>query len=108
MLDRFVRVASVAEVPEGGMIGVVAGDVEVCLARIDGAFHAVSNVCTHFYTWLSQGELLTAERQVQCPVHESRFSLLTGAVLEPPADQPIDVFAVRIEGDDVLVGPRLD
>jgi nitrite reductase/ring-hydroxylating ferredoxin subunit len=106
MLDRFVRVASVSEVPQNGMIGVIAGDVEVCLARIDGVFYAVSNVCSHFYTWLSEGELLAADCAVQCPMHESRFSLLTGAALELPAEQPVEVFAVRVEGEEVLVGPR--
>jgi len=108
MLDRFVRVAALSEVPEGGMLGVVADDVEICLARIDGELFAVGNVCSHFYTWLSEGELLARDREVQCPMHESRFSLLTGEVNEPPAYEPIEVFAVRVEGEDILVGPRQD
>ena len=40
---------------------------------------------------------------VVCPWHFSRFDIRTGAVVEDPADEPIRVFAVTIDGDTVTV-----
>jgi 3-phenylpropionate/trans-cinnamate dioxygenase ferredoxin subunit len=42
---------------------------------------------------------------VECPLHGSVFSAESGEVLSPPADQPLTVYSVRVEGNDVLVGP---
>ena len=52
---------------------------------------------------LDQGTLVGIE--VECPLHEGRFDLRTGQDTNPPADEPVAAFAVRVEGDDVLVGP---
>ena len=106
MLTEFVKVATVSDVPEGEMIGVTAGDVEICLAQVDGELYAINNICSHFYTWLSSGELFADVCEVQCPLHDSRFSFKTGEPHQAPADKPVDVFSVRVEGDDILVGPK--
>jgi nitrite reductase/ring-hydroxylating ferredoxin subunit len=107
MLNEFVRVASVDEVPEGKMLGIAAEGEDVCIARIDGIYYAIDNICTHMYTWLDSGELFPDSREVQCPLHESRFSFETGEPTTPPAESPVQRYAVRVEGNDILVGPYL-
>ncbi|NIS29925.1 MAG: Rieske 2Fe-2S domain-containing protein, partial [Actinobacteria bacterium] len=67
-------------------------------------FHAVGDECTHEYASLSEGEL--QENVVECPLHSSQFDVTTGEVQFPPADEDLPVYAVRVEGDDILVGPR--
>ncbi|MGB2766537.1 MAG: Rieske 2Fe-2S domain-containing protein, partial [Propionicimonas sp.] len=42
---------------------------------------------------------------LECYLHGSRFDLRTGQPLELPALVPVPVFAVRIDGDDVLIDP---
>ena len=80
------------------MLGVHIGeDVEVCLARVDGVVYAIDNICTHFYTWLSDGWLRPDTLSVQCPLHESCFDLRTGVPTEPPADVPVVIYPVRIQ-----------
>lgn len=103
---EFVRVASVSDVPEGQMISVEADGIPVCLARIGGEFYAINDICTHFFTYLSSGEIDVEACQVQCPLHDSRFSFKTGEPHQPPADVPVETYAVRIEGDDIYVGPK--
>ena len=105
MLNDFVRVAGVDEVPEGSMLGVEAEGEDICIARIGGELYAINNICTHMYTWLDSGELFAATREVQCPLHESRFSFETGLPTTPPAETPVQTYAVRVEGDDILIGP---
>ena len=97
-----VRVASVDEVPEGGLKAVMAEDTEICLAHAeDGNFYAINDVCTHENFLLSGGELF--DLQVECPQHGSRFHLKTGAVTGLPAVVPTQVYPVVVEGDEVFV-----
>ena len=43
---------------------------------------------------------------LECIWHGARFDCATGRVCRGPAEDPLPVFAVRIEGDRVLVGPK--
>ena len=99
----FVKVASLSEIPPGDMKMVEVGNEQVLLVNVGGDIHACDDVCTHSYASLSEGDLDGAE--IQCPLHGAMFNVITGKVLTPPADAPLRLFEVRIEGDDVLVGP---
>ena len=104
MLTEFTKVATVDELNEGEMMLVVAEDQDILLAKINGEFHAIDNWCSHTAGMLDQGTLVGYE--VECPLHEGRFDLRTGLDTNPPAEEPVAAFAVRVEGDDVLVGPK--
>lgn len=41
---------------------------------------------------------------VKCPLHNRRFNVRTGEVLEDPAEENLRTYSVRIEGRDILVG----
>lgn len=101
----FVKVAKARDLAEGGMVAVLVGDTEILLARVQGQYYAVSNVCSHADAWLDQGELRPATWEVQCPLHQGRFDLRTGHPTAGPAYQPVQVYAVRVAGEDILVGP---
>ena len=47
-----------------------------------------------------QGEIIV------CPKHGSRFHLPTGRVLSLPAVRPVNTYAVKVEGDEILVSPE--
>ena len=38
-----------------------------------------------------------------CPLHYATFDARTGHAMEPPADEPLKVYEVKIEGEDILV-----
>jgi 3-phenylpropionate/trans-cinnamate dioxygenase ferredoxin subunit len=40
---------------------------------------------------------------VECPLHGSAFNVETGDPDAPPATEAVQVFAVTVDGDDVLV-----
>ncbi len=103
-LEDFVKVATVGDIASGEMKRVEAGGEQILLANVDGTYHAVGDECTHEYASLSEGEL--AGETVECPLHSSQFSVRTGKVEFPPADEDLPVYSVRVEGDDILVGPR--
>ncbi|HZU19363.1 MAG TPA: non-heme iron oxygenase ferredoxin subunit [Candidatus Dormibacteraeota bacterium] len=95
-------VAKVGELGIGTMRRISVNGEEICLAHAeDGAFYAISDVCTHEEYSLSEGELWGLE--VECPAHGSRFNLRTGQVTGLPAVMPARVYEVSVEGDDVYV-----
>ncbi|CAI8001375.1 Biphenyl 2,3-dioxygenase, ferredoxin component [Geodia barretti] len=79
------------------------GDDQVLIVNVDGEVHACDDICSHAYASLSEGDLDGAE--VQCPLHGAIFNVRTGKVLTPPAVDALRTFEVKVEGDDILVGP---
>ena len=100
----FVKVAQVSEISPGEMITVdfPSGDA-VLIANVEGVIHACDDICSHAYASLSEGDINGAE--VECPLHGALFNITTGEALTPPAEAPIKVYQVQVDGDDILVAP---
>jgi 3-phenylpropionate/trans-cinnamate dioxygenase ferredoxin subunit len=104
-VSDWTRVASVNEVKEGQVIQVKVDGEEVALAKVHDEFLATSDVCSHEYVLLSGGWM--EDEEIECPEHGSRFNMRTGEVANLPATQPIPVYDVRVENEEVFVkGPR--
>jgi nitrite reductase/ring-hydroxylating ferredoxin subunit len=99
----FVKVAELGDLPPGEMKMVEVGSEQVLLVNVDGKIHACDDVCTHSYASLSEGDL--SGEEIECPLHGAMFNVVTGEVLTPPAADPLRLFEVRVEGEDILVGP---
>lgn len=99
----FVRVARLAEVPEGGVLGVKVGERAVCLARLEGEVYALADNCTHRDFPLSLGEVDAGDCTVTCEWHGARFDLRSGAATCPPATRPVAVYGCKVEGGEVWV-----
>ena len=106
MLNEFVIVAKVGDIEDNSMINVSAGDEEILLAKVNGELFAIEDCCTHALGMLSMGDLHLETCEVQCPIHEGRFDLRTGEVTAPPPEEPVVSYEVRIQGDDIHVGPK--
>ncbi len=102
-MNGFVNVAKTSDLSDGEVMLVEVGDERIALSRIDGSFYAIGEVCPHAEGPLSEG--IVDDEEVECPWHGSRFKLKTGEVTSPPAGEPVARYAVRLQGDDVLVGP---
>jgi 3-phenylpropionate/trans-cinnamate dioxygenase ferredoxin subunit len=98
----WVRLAALSELEVGeGHRVELSDDDAVALVRADDAVYAVEDCCSHEEYPLSEGWV--EGHQIECALHGSRFDLLTGHPDVPPAVAPVRVFAVRVEGEDVLV-----
>ena len=75
----------------------------IAVVRIGDDFYAIGDTCSHANFSLSEGDVWADEREIECPKHGSTFSLETGEPKTLPATQPVPVYKVRVDGDDVLV-----
>ena len=97
----FVRVASAGDVPQGEMLVVQLNGDDVVLANVDGEIYAFGGECSHRGASLGDGFLEGAE--VECPLHQGRFNVKTGEVIDEPPDSPIPTFQVLVEGNDIKI-----
>ena len=102
-MTEFVRVGTVGDLADGGIMLVTAGGEEVVLVRVGDGYHAIAPMCSHAF-----GPLLGTiyGHEIECPIHQGRFDLRNGAPTRDPAEEPIATYAVRVEGDAILVGPK--
>ncbi len=93
--------ATTSEVPPGTIKAVEVEGERIALCNVDGEFRAVQDECTHEYFPLSEGQL--DGDVLTCSLHGARFDVETGEVLGLPADEPVKIYQVRVEGEDILV-----
>ena len=75
------------------------GDRRIVLARTANGYVAFDDRCTHRGGSLAGGVMICGT--VQCLWHGSQFDAATGAVKAGPAKDPIRVYTIKEEGDDV-------
>lgn len=99
-MGNFVKVAETRDLASGQGKIVEAGGRDVALFNVGGTFYAVDNTCKHRGGSLGEGEL--DGNVVTCPLHAWTYDVTNGECFDDPACG-LDTFAVKIEGNDVLV-----
>ena len=89
------------DIPEGQMRGMDLGGQRILLANVGGVLSATDLICTHAEADLSNGFL--TEEGVRCPLHLSIFDLQNGKPKNPPAESPIRVYNIKIDGGSIYV-----
>jgi 3-phenylpropionate/trans-cinnamate dioxygenase ferredoxin subunit len=97
----YQRACAAADVADGTAVRVVVDGIPVAIVRSSGEVYAIHDVCSHANVALSEGEI--EDQTIECWLHGSRFDLVTGRPTGLPATQPVPVYPVKIDGDDVLV-----
>jgi nitrite reductase (NADH) large subunit len=106
-VTEWVRVGSVSDFPIDGGRAIKHGAAEIAVYRFAsrGEWYACQNTCPHKReAVLSRGILGDQQGvpKVACPLHKKTFSLESGACLSGESYR-VEVFPVRVEGDDVFV-----
>ncbi|MBJ6617574.1 Rieske (2Fe-2S) protein [Streptomyces griseoincarnatus] len=90
--------ASTADIPEGG--GKVFADQRVVVVQPSaGEFKAYSATCTH------QGCAVksVSDGLINCPCHNSNFSVTDGSVSSGPATKPLPEVRITVDGDSITL-----
>jgi 3-phenylpropionate/trans-cinnamate dioxygenase ferredoxin component len=99
-----VAVCAVADVEPNAVRRFDVAGHRLAVVRIgDDGWYVLGDRCSHAEASLSEGELLVDVCEIECPRHGSSFSLLTGEPDSLPATKPQPTYAVRVDGDDVIV-----
>jgi naphthalene 1,2-dioxygenase ferredoxin component len=90
----WVDVAALDDLWDGaGQPAIVLGR-EIALFRSGDEVFATEPMCNHGLARLCEG--FVEGHEVECPLHQGRFDLRSGAPTCPPVTQPIRVFATRV------------
>lgn len=95
------EVKEAASLGDEEVLAVRVGERQIALCRSGGELYALDNVCTHQYALLSDGYV--EDGCIECPLHQGKFALKTGAPLAPPVTQPVRVYTVRSDAGKVYV-----
>jgi len=97
----FVRACAVADVIGGKPHAVTVDGTDLALVRDGDDFYAIYDECSHAAIPLSEGDVEGC--YIECWLHGSTFDLRTGKPTTLPAFEPVAVYPVQVEGDDLLV-----
>ncbi|MDX2681765.1 Rieske (2Fe-2S) protein [Streptomyces sp. NY05-11A] len=87
-----------ADIPEGGG-KVFASEKVVVVQPTAGTYKAFSAVCTH------QGCAVKSisDGVINCPCHNSNFSIADGSVKSGPAQKPLPEVKINVSGDSITL-----
>ena len=97
----FQRACSLAELTDSQPLRVEIDGLDVAVVKHGDEIFAIEDECSHAQVALSEGDIEGCE--IECWMHGSRFDLRTGKPTGPPATEPVPIYPVHIDGDDVLI-----
>lgn len=89
-----LRIAPLADLPEGRGLRLDVGDDRIALFRIGDDVYAIGDRCSHAEASLAEGEVYGYD--VECPRHGSEFDVRTGKPGALPATRPVPVYETSV------------
>lgn len=96
-------VCALGDIASGSVQRFVIGDRAIAVVRIDDAVYAIGDRCSHAEVSLSEGEVLSKSKELECAKHGSAFSLVTGKPSTLPATAPVPVYAAKVVDGSVVI-----
>jgi 3-phenylpropionate/trans-cinnamate dioxygenase ferredoxin subunit len=102
MNARSVTFAKTADVKPGELALFEVAGRRIAVANANGRFFAIDDTCTHEQCSLAEEGTLEGT-VVTCGCHGAQFDVTTGAVLAPPAPEPVTAYRLRVDHDDLVL-----
>ena len=99
------------DVPLGKVKAYKAGGRTVAIFHLHDGFYSTQNDCSHLFAPLHKGTIIEGS-QIECPYHQTRFDIRTGAVMcwaDHPlldwirAKKALKTYPVTVEAGQVFV-----
>ncbi len=97
----WVKAANTKDISNEEIVSVDLEGRELMLIKKDGNISALDRIFTHERADLSMGFL--GENYITCPLHLSQFEVETGKALNPPAENQLKSYKVKIEENGIYV-----
>nr|WP_321984363.1 FAD-dependent oxidoreductase [uncultured Lichenicoccus sp.] len=98
------KVATLHTLKQHRPVRVTLGETAILLLRDGATVHAFGADCPHAGAPLEQGAV--CDGRLVCPWHKASFAIADGALLEPPALDPLTRYPVEIVDGDVRVSEQ--
>lgn len=100
-LGNWIKACTTNKVTPGELYNFDHNDKKILLTNFNGKIFATDRICTHAEADLSTGIL--SEEGIRCPLHLSVFDLNTGKPQNPPAEESLKTYNVKIDNNEVFV-----
>lgn len=74
-------------------VGLVIQGQPVVICRTEAGLRAAADRCTHADARLSEGYVI--DDSIECPLHQARYDLATGALIEGPSCPALTIHRLR-------------
>jgi nitrite reductase/ring-hydroxylating ferredoxin subunit len=106
MADDFVPVARTPELGPGDLREVEAHGRTVGVTNVGQTYYAFDAHCPVDGTNLARDGVLRGD-VIKCPQDDAEFDVRTGERLDPEGEPRLSRYAIKVEENQVKVGPRL-
>jgi len=100
-MAEWIKACNLNQVDDGQLFGFDHNDKRILLANLKGKIYATDLICTHAEADLSTGFL--TEEGIRCPLHLSVFDLESGQPKNPPAENALKTYNVKLEQNEIYV-----
>ena len=104
---EWIKVADVADLPEGRVKTVTPRNVSICLSHFEGQWAAMDNKCPHQGGPLGEGSIeegVDGKCWIRCPWHGWDFDPLTGAPPGGHEDTGQRLYPVEVRDEEIYIG----
>lgn len=91
-----------SDIKPGELTAFDVSGTRIAVANSGGRFFAIDDTCTHEQCSLAADGTLDGT-VVTCGCHGAQFDVTTGAVLAPPAVEPLKAYPLRVEQGQLIV-----
>lgn len=97
-----VTVGRTADIQPGELAVFDVQGVRIAVANADGRYFAFDDTCTHEQCSLAAEGTLEGT-VVTCGCHGAQFDVTTGAVLAPPAPEPVKAYRLLVDQGNLVI-----
>ena len=98
---NLIELCAKADVPEGGIVKIEHGDLELAVYHVEGEFFVTDNMCTHGPGELSEGYL--EGHVIECDFHQGQFDIRDGSIVAPPCIIELKTYKVVPHDSAVVI-----
>jgi nitrite reductase/ring-hydroxylating ferredoxin subunit len=106
-MTEFEKVLNTPELGPGNIAEVEAQGRTLGLTNVGQQYFAFEASCPEDGTNLARDGRIEGEHLV-CPANDAAFDLRTGSRVDGSSDQTLQRYAIRIQENSILIGPRLE